>query len=442
VSLPIRWGEGGRCLRRGLSSLWLLNPKLHTPPGYFIPTRPDTYQCSLCDQLHVRWRLGDTSSLEAHFALAGMEFHPQLAVVNGRNLRIVFNRYNAKFNKGLLPSSRAPCGLTSRPGCRGDEGLQADMWSPRSHLSSSSECPASTSPSRTSGGPVCPCQVRSLGLMERDTFMRLCLDNRTIQRALKGTNGSLSMEKIEGAFLTTCSIGGLVCGSDVGKAQVSMCRGYPAQVDGPQPASTIAEECSSSCASPLPTSRSSIPSSPRPHSVQCRAGGKCCCVAGAHSVWKGGRIGAPTPLILSCPSSPRLPFGGRCSVPASPSATCLSPRPGPPKSRNAAFVVADPLLGGPSPKRICSLSTPSTPRLSSARPSKGPQHVWKPSVHRQPAPSLTFPQFLEALRLVAEDLVGHPQVLSSAELAMWSILHDVALLMCVLPVRQGRHSRA
>ena len=32
------------------------------------------------------------------------------------------------------------------------------------------------------------------------------------------------------------------------------------------------------------------------------------------------------------------------------------------------------------------------------------------SAHRQPVPTLTFPQFLEALRLLAEDIIGHPQV--------------------------------
>eukprot|EP00955_Chlamydomonas_euryale_P095030 364906-Chlamydomonas_euryale.AAC.12 len=32
------------------------------------------------------------------------------------------------------------------------------------------------------------------------------------------------------------------------------------------------------------------------------------------------------------------------------------------------------------------------------------------AAHRAPAPTLSFPQFLEALRLVAEDLVGHPAV--------------------------------
>ncbi len=54
-------------------------------------------------------------------------------------------------------------------------------------------------------------------------------------------------------------------------------------------------------------------------------------------------------------------------------------------------------------------------------------------LHRQPVPALTFPQFLEAIRLLAEDIVGHPQVLVSVETVMWSIFYDMVAVGCPLP---------
>lgn len=65
-----------------------------------------------------------------------------------------------------------------------------------------------------------------------------------------------------------------------------------------------------------------------------------------------------------------------------------------------------------------------------------PEPVTCQYVHRTPVPTLTFPGFLEALRLLAEDMVGHPQILASVELALWTILHDVAVLQCPLPINQ------
>lgn len=38
--------------------------------------------------------------------------------------------------------------------------------------------------------------------------------------------------------------------------------------------------------------------------------------------------------------------------------------------------------------------------------------------HRPATPTLTYPQFLEAIRLIAEDIVGHPQV---GGLLGWSV---------------------
>mmetsp|Transcript_30016 Transcript_30016/g.76435 ORF Transcript_30016/g.76435 Transcript_30016/m.76435 type:complete len:108 (-) Transcript_30016:238-561(-) len=53
--------------------------------------------------------------------------------------------------------------------------------------------------------------------------------------------------------------------------------------------------------------------------------------------------------------------------------------------------------------------------------------------HRPPTPTLNFIQFLEAIRMVAEDLVGHPQVLVNVEVALWSILRDMVSVGCPLP---------
>ena len=55
--------------------------------------------------------------------------------------------------------------------------------------------------------------------------------------------------------------------------------------------------------------------------------------------------------------------------------------------------------GAPSPVSF------SRPQSTASSPGGG-----SGPVHRQPVPTLTFPQFLEAIRLLAEDIIGHPQV--------------------------------
>lgn len=55
-----------------------------------------------------------------------------------------------------------------------------------------------------------------------------------------------------------------------------------------------------------------------------------------------------------------------------------------------------------------------------------------PHQHRAATPTLSFPQFLEALRLVAEDIKGHPHDLAHVEDNLWHILHDVVNPGCPL----------
>jgi hypothetical protein len=65
------------------------------------------------------------------------------------------------------------------------------------------------------------------------------------------------------------------------------------------------------------------------------------------------------------------------------------------------------------------LNLNSSPRSSLAPSAASYSGSPRPAkAHRKPVATLNFPQFLEALRLVAEDMIGHPAV-SEGCMALW-----------------------
>ena len=66
------------------------------------------YTCEVCGEKHSRWTISDPSRLQSYFKMAGAPYLPHFRIVNSRNIRAVFHRFNIKFNKGFMPPSDGP----------------------------------------------------------------------------------------------------------------------------------------------------------------------------------------------------------------------------------------------------------------------------------------------------------------------------------------------
>ncbi|GAX76157.1 hypothetical protein CEUSTIGMA_g3601.t1 [Chlamydomonas eustigma] len=364
-----------------------------------------SYECDICGESHSRWVVGNVDNMREYLYACGAHFLPQFRIVNTRNVRAVFHRYNSKLNKGILPPKNHTFEKDTQ--CREDvattdvdneaagapsiSALRADSTDydiQEKELSKAQEDLKKAAAeeeemyrhhvlgpdiwSSAHQAELCCCQYRSLGTMEMQTFWKVCLDNKTIRHSMENDKGLLNSHRLEAAFMTACSIGGVYC-------KDTSCGIHDAAVS-PQDVQN------------LKASRSSnLPS----------AGGLRNGVYG--TPFEAGNV-----LLAS--------YQGR-----RPSANALSPR-------SARYVASStsgtPWMGG-LPRGA---PTPVSLRVRPESGSPASERV----LHRQPVPTLTFPQFLEAIRLVAEDIIGHPQVLVSVEMTLWSIFHDMVDIGCPL----------
>ena len=214
--------------------------------------------------------------------------------------------------------------------------------------------------SRVDSPQICCCQYRSGSLMELQTFWQLVTDNRTLSKALKASKSNLTAKHLERAFLQCCSISGVYCSDD--GIGIHDQPIHPSELE--------------SLTLPVPPRLSSSPRKNSSTATRFDAGA----------------------TMMNASETGRAPYVAR-------------------RSANRVQVVQN---GGVGTWMGGVEGSAPSPLLFSKF---GPSPSDSPS-HRPPVPSLGFIQFLEALRLLAEDLIGHPTVQVAAEVALLTILHD------------------
>eukprot|EP00195_Chlamydomonas_chlamydogama_P000459 CAMPEP_0202917754 /NCGR_PEP_ID=MMETSP1392-20130828/71759_1 /ASSEMBLY_ACC=CAM_ASM_000868 /TAXON_ID=225041 /ORGANISM="Chlamydomonas chlamydogama, Strain SAG 11-48b" /LENGTH=622 /DNA_ID=CAMNT_0049610613 /DNA_START=267 /DNA_END=2135 /DNA_ORIENTATION=- len=392
------------------------------------PCKAVPYQCTSCGRQHRRWFMSDASTMKAYFKAAGLPFIPDLRDVCSRNVRAVFHRYNARCNKGLpLPSTKGTTSTSqptspqaaASPGAgaagqaAGSSGRQGKApWKETGEEAGSKRLSDNGS---SSGGadydeggvmfdelpdlpqevaqelaaaaaaeaeldvwgsqqwPRCCCLYRSHTLMEMQTWLKVCMDIRTIREGLVDDRCPLTPQRIEAAFMTACSLAGVYC-------KDTSCGVHD------KPLSRAEANTLSAARSPnLVTS-----------------GGQ-----------RTSTYGTPWDPASTMSASTRR---------------ATSARGGSAGSRTIATTVGPSASGTPwavGLRRTSSAGGPASPRGG-----EGPATGYS---HRAPVPTLNFVQFLEAMRLVAEDLIGHPNVLVNVEMALWRLLHESISVGCPAP---------
>ncbi|GFR42194.1 hypothetical protein Agub_g3084 [Astrephomene gubernaculifera] len=169
--------------------------------------------CGNCGQQHTRWRLDSLRRLEELLSSLGVPSPvrrslPYLPFVNTRNLRTLFHRYNAAYNKGKLPptsyqlSEAPPSGLHgphqgSRPaGCGSGSG--------GGRSGDGEGCAWETEPYG-----ACCCLFRSLSVMEMSSWLRLCLDCDSIRDRLVTRGPGLTPARLQAVFLQASALAGV-----------------------------------------------------------------------------------------------------------------------------------------------------------------------------------------------------------------------------------------
>ncbi|MEW5303955.1 MAG: hypothetical protein WDW36_006599 [Sanguina aurantia] len=216
----------------------------------------------------------------------------------------------------------------------------------------------------------CCCMYRSLSVMEMQTFWALTMDIEVISDALRRPDCSFDQARLQSAFVTSASIAGVHCkDNSLGIHDHPLTKKLqPATAFGPPPSAV-------NDSTRRYTPASTFGSGPR--------------VRGAsHAL-----LSTYKPLFHmtrganTSGSTYRLPHSLSVSAP------------------DASFLRAGASLSQ-KPPTLAGLGR-------------------TPSAHRAAPMTLTFPQFVDALRFVAEEVVGHPQTTPLVELTLLRIVNDL-----------------
>ncbi|KXZ55374.1 hypothetical protein GPECTOR_3g501 [Gonium pectorale] len=327
---------------------------------------------------------------------------PYLPLINARNLRAVFHRYNAVYNRGRLP----PASFKLRDPLEGEHQEQ-----PQQRRGSSAGSGGGGRPEegcRGGGGDgggaagrhpaygACCCLYRSLSAMELSSWLRLCSDCEAIRNAVSTLGSQITPAELEAAFVAASSIAGVYCPDDsagLHDAPVSSGEGARLGLRRNGLGTVAAADGVRAAAKPVPPrTTAAYQASP---------------AVGAH-----GAAAAAAAAAVAAAGYPPPP----CAR-VRPAAPALHEVCGP-TSRAAWLADARSL---PYDDDAGATASPASGAAAAAR------------AHRPARLCLTFPQFLEALRLVAEQACGHPASTAGAELALLRIVHDLVREGCPLP---------
>ncbi|MEW5319501.1 MAG: hypothetical protein WDW38_010648 [Sanguina aurantia] len=378
---------------------------------------------------------------------------PWLQYINARNLRAVFHRYCLAHNKGPLPphtpwlqpsaphptpfgtpstddrggggSSSGSGGgshsgkIRSRSGSgRGDSTSSGDVFQGGGSGGAGNGGGGGSSSGRRSGSgyyglpPIhqseevdpwafkheqCCCMYRSLSVMEMQSFWALSTDIEVISDALRRPDCSFDQARLQSAFVTSASVAGVHCkDNSLGIHDHPLTKKLqPATAFGP-PSSAVND-----------STRRYTPASTFGSGQRVRGASRD--LLNTYKPLFHMTLGANI-----SGSTYRLPPGLSVSAP------------------NAGFIKA-----GASLRSSFDLPrgpTPASPRQSP----RSPFGLGRtPSAHRPAPMTLAFPQFVDALRLVAEEVVGHPQSTPLVELTLLRIVNDLLKVITSQKALQG-----
>ncbi|KAG2483619.1 hypothetical protein HYH03_017499 [Edaphochlamys debaryana] len=330
------------------------------------PASKEAYACAHCGQQHSRWRLDDWLKLEEVVRVLGIpqpvrDYLPDLPLVNARNLRAVFHRYNARYNKGKMPpmSYKLPI---------------------KTPAAAATDADYSAAGSGATGGPAaygaCCCLYRSLSVMEMPAWLRLCGDCETLRVEAGAHGGSLNPGRLEAAFVAAASVGGVYLADDSAGIH-----------DVPVPPDSSGQ-------AKLTLQRNRL----------------------GTVVGSDGRAAGDGPA----PKRSSAAYAAAGEPPGSGG--------GPPTISPALHEVK-----GPASAAAWLASARSLPYGPASGAAAGLPPAGAGGQHRAARLALTFPQFLEALRLVAEEVGGHPTTTLLSEQILIRMIHDIVREGCPRP---------
>ncbi|GLI63098.1 hypothetical protein VaNZ11_006002, partial [Volvox africanus] len=373
----------------GLSSL--LEGTCHKEP----------FMCGNCGQEHQRWRLDNWVRLEELLFALGIpqpvrRFMPALPLLNVRNLRTAFHRYNMMYNKGKVPpasyrlseeetsdskKAMAPAEASCDDGDAGGDGA-AQLEDDAFIISGSSGGGGGGCCSPAAAYGACCCLFRSLSVMEMSSWLRVCGDCDAIREMITTHGSGVTPATLESAFVQASSIAGVYFPDDssgihdvpIGPGDGGAKLGLPRNSLG----AVVGSEVRAAPDHPTPKrSTAAYQAPPDGHPMAAAAGGGGGANAGGGIVPRLHEVKGPSSAAAWLASARSVPYGG----------------------------------GGGG---------------ASATATRGQQH-------RPSRLVLTFPQFVEALRLVAEEAGGHPTRTAAAERALLRIVHDIVREGCPRP---------
>ncbi|GIL50079.1 hypothetical protein Vafri_6408 [Volvox africanus] len=364
----------------------------------------EAYMCGNCGQEHQRWRLDNWVRLEELLLALGIpqpvrRFMPALPLLNARNLRVAFHRYNMMYNKGKLPpasyrlseegalDTKKAVPPATAPDIDGDAGgdgadqPEDDAFIINGSAGGGGGGGGCCSPAASYG--ACCCLFRSLSVMEMSSWLRVCGDCDAIREMITTHGSGVTPATLESAFVQASSIAGVYFPDDssgihdvpIGPGDGGAKLGLPRNSLG----AVVGSEARAAPDHPPPKrSTAAYQAPPDGHPMAAATGGGGGANGGGGIVPRLHEVRGPSSAAAWLASARSVPYGGGAG-------------------------------GG-----------------SSAAAARGQQH-------RPSRLVLTFPQFIEALRLVAEEAGGHPTRTAAAERALLRIVHDIVREGCPRP---------